>query len=154
MFLGVNAFFHDSSAAIVNSDGTVIAAVQEERFSRQKRDGCFPVASIRYCLEAANITPDKLRGIGFAWHPRSFLVDQILACNLMKVPCSPTSIRDNLSSLEKLYSVPKLMKHHFPGSAARIGYLKHHRCHAASAYFASGFDEAAFLTIDGQGELK
>ncbi len=69
MYLGINAFSHDSSAALIDENGRVIAAVEEERFTRKKKESRFPTQAINFCLRAAGISPNQLMGIGLAWHP-------------------------------------------------------------------------------------
>jgi carbamoyltransferase len=78
MYLGLNAFSHDASAAIVDETGRIIAAVEEERFTRIKQENRFPEESIRYCLKAAGIGASDLKGIGYGWHPLLLIFQRVL----------------------------------------------------------------------------
>ncbi len=155
MYLGINAFFHDASAAIVDRDGRIIAAAQEERFTHKKREGRFPVDSIKYCLKEARININELEGIGFAWDPKRLIFQRILWLNLFRVPASWSAIQENIQKIKGMWAVPKLLKEHFGYSGnTSFRYFRHHACHAANAYFASPFEQAAFMTIDGGGEVE
>ena len=101
MYLGINAFFHDASATIVDKDGRIIAAAQEERFTRIKRESRFPVESIKYCLKEAGISINDLDGIGFAWNPNLLFFHRILWGNLFRVRASLYAIKENLNSFSQ-----------------------------------------------------
>ena len=148
--LGISAFYHDSAAAIVR-DGKIIAAAQEERFTRKKHDQRFPVHAIRYCLEAAGTTVKELDYVAF--YEKPFLkFERLLETYLAYAP-------RGLSSFVKampLWLKEKLwMKSYIAselGMVCPILFPEHHESHAASAFYPSPFRRAAFLTMDGVGE--
>ena len=156
MYLGINAFFHDSGAALIDKDGRIIAAVQEERFSHVKKEGRFPLESIKYCLKKGGISINELDGIGFGWNPYLLLFQRVLWSNIFSVPASFSTIKENLKKIRSVWNIPKLLQEHFDADPQklRIHYFRHHSCHVASAYYASPFERAAFLSMDGQGELE
>ncbi len=156
MYLGINAFFHDASATIIDKDGHIIAAAEEERFTRNKRESRFPIEAIKYCLKEANVSINDLDGVGFSWDPRLFFFQRILWSNLLSVPSSLSAIKENVRRLKQIRSVPFLLKKHFnfDTEKAKVSYFRHHSCHAANAFYSSPFKTAAFLTMDGQGELE
>ena len=155
--LGISAFYHDSAAALIQ-DGEIIAAAQEERFSRIKHDPSFPVESIKYCLKAANISLDELDAIVFYDKPL-LKFERLLETYY---GYSPKGISSFLSSMpiwlkEKLFLkrlIYKTLKEVGPINKKKVKLLfpEHHLSHAASAFFPSPFQEAAILTIDGVGE--
>ena len=150
--LGISAFYHDSAAALV-VDGEIIAAAQEERFTRIKHDHDFPVNAIRYCLEEAGLTPDQLDYVGF--YDKPFLkFERILETYLS---FAPAGFRSFLKAMplwlrQKLH-LPREIDRGLDGKfKKRIVFTDHHESHAASAFFSSPFEEAAILTLDGVGE--
>jgi carbamoyltransferase len=157
LILGISAFFHDSAAAII-LDGRVMAAAQEERFTRIKHEAGFPLHAIRYCLEEVGATVGELDAVVF--YDKPFLkLERILESYHAAAPRGWSSflrvmpvwmkqkmllkklVRDELSALGS-YDRRKL----------RLLFTEHHLSHAASAFFLSPFEEAAILTIDGVGE--
>jgi carbamoyltransferase len=150
--LGISAFYHDSAAALV-IDGEIVAAAQEERFSRNKHDSRFPVRAVEYCLAAASLKPEEVNYVGF--YEKPFLKFQrLLETYLAYAPRGFASF---------LKAMPQWLKQklHLPreidrglGLARRKRYIytEHHESHAASAFFPSPFAEAAILTVDGVGE--
>lgn len=156
MYLGINAFFHDASATIVDKDGRIIAAAQEERFTRIKRESRFPVESIKYCLKEAGISINDLDGIGFAWNPNLLFFHRILWGNLFRVRASLYAIKENLNKWKNIKNIANLLEKDFGYNSKKVPlkYFRHHDCHAASAYYASPFKNATFLTIDGRGEWE
>ncbi len=150
--LGISAFYHDSAAALVR-DGVILAAAQEERFTRRKHDHRFPEQAIAYCLEEAGIGPDQLDYVGFYDKPLAKF-DRLLETYLA---CAPAGLRSFCKAMplwlgQKLH-LPRIM-HRGLGKqyTKRFVFCDHHESHAASAFFPSPFDEAAILTIDGVGE--
>ncbi len=150
--LGISAFYHDSAAALV-VDGEIIAAAQEERFTRIKHDHEFPVNAIRYCLEEAGLTPEQLDYVGF--YDKPFLkFERILETYLS---FAPAGFRSFLKAMplwlrQKLH-LPREIDRGLDGKfTRRIVFTEHHESHAASAFFSSPFEEAAILTLDGVGE--
>lgn len=148
--LGISAFYHDSAAAIVRG-GEIIAAAQEERFTRKKHDPRFPRNAINYCLGEAFIEPDELDAVVYYDHPL-WTLDRVLISILSTAPASEgqwlkasRSILGNKLFIEKF--IRDTLKADFP-----ILFTEHHASHAASAFYPSPFDEAAILTFDGVGE--
>jgi carbamoyltransferase len=148
--LGISAFYHDSAACLV-ADGEIIAAAQEERFTRKKGDAAFPAQAIRYCLSEAGITAADLSYVGFYDKPL-LKFERILETY---VAVAPAGFRSFLQSgpawiKEKLHMEEQIRAH--LGFHGELLYAEHHESHAASAFFPSPFDEAAVLTVDGVGE--
>jgi carbamoyltransferase len=155
--LGVSAFYHDSAAALV-TDGRIVAAAQEERFTRRKHDAGFPAHALRYCLEEAGIGLDRVDHVVF--YDKPFLkFERLLETYLAFAPRGFRSFRMALPLWlkEKLFQ-KRLLRQHLQTLAPdidwdeRLLFAEHHQSHAASAFFASPFDEAAVLTMDGVGE--
>jgi carbamoyltransferase len=151
--LGISAYYHDSAAALVR-DGEIVAAAQEERFSRKKHDARFPRGAVNYCLEEGRTSPAELDVIVFYDHGVRTL-DRALKNALMVAPKGKESFRDVSTSLlgSKVWIEPQVLAE--LGSLGRHGRLltsEHHMAHAASAFYPSPFDEAAILTLDGVGE--
>lgn len=150
--LGISAFYHDSAAALL-IDGDVVAAAQEERFTRKKHDFNFPQNAIEYCLEEAGLEPGQLDYVGF--YDKPFLkFERILETYLSFAPVGFQSFLKAMPlwMRQKLYlkrEIRKGLSHEFK---RRIVFCEHHESHAASAFFPSPFEEAAILTLDGVGE--
>ena len=148
--LGLSAFYHDSAACLVR-DGQIIAAAQEERFTRKKHDAAFPKHAVEYCLREGKI---GIPGIDYvAFYEKPFLkFDRILHSYLAY---APTGIRSFLKAIplwikEKIW-LKELIKRELQ-YGGKIIFPEHHESHAASAFFPSPHAEAAFLTVDGVGE--
>ncbi len=148
--LGISAFYHDSAACLL-ANGEIVAAAQEERFTRKKGDSSFPQNAVRYCLEVAGIGKADLAYVGFYDKPL-LKFERILETYLGVAPRGFTQFR---------LSGPAWMKEKlFQGQEIRTAldydgellFAEHHESHAASAFFPSPFEEAAILTIDGVGE--
>ncbi len=148
--LGISAFYHDSAACIIKN-GEIIAAAQEERFSRKKHDSGFPVNAVNYCLQEAKITSSELDYAAF--YDKPFLkFERILETYLMY---APKGLKSFLKAMplwikEKLWIKDKISTE--LGNNGEILFPEHHESHAASAFYPSPFKNAAFLTIDGVGE--
>src|SRR5215218_10444798 len=148
--LGINAVFHDPSAALIG-DGRIVAAAEEERFTRRKH-GKEPVAfstwelperSARWCLEHAGVEPGRLDAVAYSYDPA-----------LSEVP-SGDVLAGTWEGLRTLFveRAPRFLATALPGlDPGRVRFVPHHRAHAASAYLASGFESCAVLTVDGRGE--
>lgn len=155
--LGISAFYHDSAAALIE-DGTILAAAQEERFTRKKHDPGFPEKSIEYCLTQAGLTLEDIDHLVFFEKP--FLkFERLLETYLAKAPkgftsfkmAMPVWIKDKLFQKDKLIKL--FEKFETPGDIEdRLLFAEHHQSHAASAFFPSPFEEAVVLTMDGVGE--
>ena len=155
--LGLSAFYHDSAATLVEN-GQIVAAAQEERFTRRKHDSGFPHFAIEYCLKASGIT---LRDIDFiAFYEKPFLkFERLLETYLAFAPRGFGSFRAAIPLWikEKLFQKQLLSRElckYLPDfdSEKKLLFAEHHQSHAASAFFASPFFEAAILTMDGVGE--
>jgi carbamoyltransferase len=155
--LGISAFYHDSAAALVE-DGRIVAAAQEERFTRKKHDARFPEAAVGYCLAEAGI---KLPDVDYVvFYDKPFLkFERLLETYLAYAPRGFSSFRMAMPLWlkEKLFqkSLLKEKLEEFGKEfdfTKRLLFTEHHQSHAASAYFPSPFDEAAILTMDGVGE--
>jgi carbamoyltransferase len=149
--LGLSCYFHDASAAILR-DGRLIAAAEEERFSRVKHDFGFPSRALAFCLEEAGITGKDLDYVAFFEKP-FVKFDRILQTAFAEVPRSGGVFRQAITAwmLDKLW-VKNRIREALGVPEDRILFAEHHQSHAASAFFCSPFDEAAILTVDGVGE--
>jgi carbamoyltransferase len=155
--LGISAFYHDSAAALVE-DGRIVAAAQEERFTRKKFDARFPRNAIAYCLDEGGIELDDLDNIAFYDKPL-LKFDRLIETYLAFAPRGFRSFRMALPIWlkEKLFQ-KRLLRQEFKRFApnydwaGRLLFAEHHQSHAASAFFPSPFAEAAVLTMDGVGE--
>jgi carbamoyltransferase len=150
--LGISAFYHDSAAAIV-VDGNIVAAAQEERFTRKKHDYDFPQHAVDYCLKEAGITPEQLDYVGFYDKPLTKF-ERLLETYLAVTPEGYRSFRQAIPLwLKQKLHLPQEMSRGLHGEySGRYVFTDHHESHAASAFFPSPFDQAAILTLDGVGE--
>jgi len=150
--LGISAFYHDSAAALV-VDGDIVAAAQEERFSRTKHDEGFPAGAVAYCLSAAGLRPDQLDYIAFYDKPL-VKFERLLETYLTFAPSGLRSFRLAMPLwLKDKLHLRRILRRSVPGAErARLVFTDHHESHAASAFFPSPFDAAAILTLDGVGE--
>jgi carbamoyltransferase len=152
--LGISAFYHDSAAALV-VDGKIVAAAQEERFTRKKHDHEFPKHAIEYCLQEAGLTAEQLDFVGFYEKPL-VKFERLLETYLAYAPAGFGSFCKAMPQWlkDKLY-LPKAMRKGLGGKyTKRFIFVEHHQSHAASAFFPCPFDEAAILTLDGVGEWE
>jgi carbamoyltransferase len=154
--LGISAFYHDSAAAIV-IDGEIIAAAQEERFTRKKHDSSYPVNAIHYCLSEARLLLDQVDYIAF--YDKPFLkFERLLETYVAFAPkgwqqfrmAMPVWLREKLFLKDMLIKEIKKVDKNF--DTAKLMFGEHHFSHAASAFYASPFEEAVVLTLDGVGE--
>jgi len=149
--LGISCYYHDSAACILK-DGELIAAATEERFSRKKHDDGFPHHAIDFCLEEAGITADDIEYAVFYEKPL-LKFERILLTSMATYPRSLTFFRESMITWfnEKLWIKSQLLdKLKIP--VDKLLFVEHHLSHAASAFFASPYEEAAVVTIDGVGE--
>ncbi|MCU0609735.1 MAG: carbamoyltransferase [Chitinispirillaceae bacterium] len=148
--LGVSALYHDSAAAIVR-DGEIVAAAQEERFSRKKHDPRFPKNAIRYCLEEAFIEPRDLSAVVFYDNP-VLTLDRVMKNLVTIAPKGEEQWKAAArSTLGVKVFVGEMLKQAL-GADVPVLFSHHHLSHAASAFYPSPFDDAAILTMDGVGE--
>ena len=149
--LGISCYFHDAAAALLQ-DGMLVAAAEEERFSRVKHDFSFPERAIRFCLDRGGIRPQEVDYVAFFEKP-FVKFERILQTALATAPRSAGVFRQAMTGwlLDKLW-VKTLIRSTFEIPDDRILFAEHHQSHAASAYFCSPFADSALLTIDGVGE--
>ena len=150
--LGISAFYHDSAAALV-LDGRIVAAAQEERFTRIKHDPAFPAGAIAFCLRQAGLSPDDLDYVAFYDKPLTKF-ERLLETYLAYAPAGFRSFRlaMPLWLKDKLHMRRTLRRGLGGPTRAKLVFTDHHESHAASAFFPSPFDEAAIVTLDGVGE--
>jgi len=150
--LGISAFYHDSAAALV-IDGEIVAAAQEERFTRVKHDHSFPQHAIEFCLAEAGLTPAQLDFVGF--YDKPFMKFERLLETYLSF--APVGFRSFLKAMplwmrQKLH-LPREIRNGLGGEyTKKIVFCEHHESHAASAFFPSPFEDAAVITFDGVGE--
>jgi carbamoyltransferase len=149
--LGISAYYHDSAASLV-VDGEIVAAAQEERFTRKKHDARFPESAVAYCLEAAGIRAEQLDYVGF--YDKPMLKFERLLENYIGV--APRGIKSWITAMpvwlkDKLFTRDAIRKA-LGGYEGTILFAEHHESHAASAFYPSPFQSAAVLTMDGVGE--
>ena len=149
--LGISCYYHDSAAALLK-DGNVIAAVEEERFSRRKFDDNYPKMAIDWCLTEAGITPEQVDGIAFYDKP-IVKFERLLDNYIAVAPRGLNSFMDVIPKwLQNRLWIKNEIKSHLKGYKGEIIFPEHHLSHAAHAFYTSPFDKAAFLTVDGVGE--
>ena len=159
--LGISAFYHDSAAALIE-DGNIIAAAQEERFTRKKHDPAFPKEALTYCLKEAGLTLSEVDHIVFFEKP-FIKFERLLETYLASAPAGfqsfkmaiPVWIKDKLFQKGNLIELLEEFENANEGTSdieEKLLFAEHHQSHAASAFFPSPFDEAIILTMDGVGE--
>ena len=156
--LGISAYYHDSAAALV-CDGEIVAAAQEERFTRKKHDPAFPAKAIRYCLQEAGITSNDIAHVVFYDKPL-LKFERLLETYLAY---TPSGFRSFIAAMpiwlkEKLF-LKKTLKREFSAvfgveenELPSLLFTEHHQSHAASAFFPSPYEKAAVMCLDGVGE--
>ena len=156
--LGISAFYHDSAACLIKG-GDIIAAAQEERFTRIKHDASFPANAIKYCLKEAFISPEQIKNIVF--YEKPFIkFERLLETYLAFAPkgfmsfakAIPVWVKDKLFQKSLLIKEIKSILGTEVSWNERLLFSEHHLSHAASAFYPSPFEEAAILTLDGVGE--
>ena len=161
LIVGISAYYHDSAACIIR-DGVILAAAQEERFSRKKHDSRFPTGALHYCLDAAGVSIDDVDLIGFYEKPH-LKFERIIASYATHFPKGFDTFQPAMETWlgSKLW-LPRIIKEQLlalsPSEGrrmrwdGRLMFSEHHAAHAASAFYPSPFREAAILTVDGVGE--
>jgi carbamoyltransferase len=149
--LGISAYYHDSAACLVE-DGRIVAAAQEERFTRKKHDAGFPSRAVEYCLREAGVTASNLDLVGFYEKPL-VKFERLLETY---VACAPKGLRSYLMAMplwlgERLWMADDI-REQIEGYEGDVLFGEHHESHAASAFFPSPFEQAAIVTMDGVGE--
>jgi len=149
--LGISCFYHDAAAALVE-DGRLIAAAEEERFSRKKHDSGFPEGAINFCLETAGITAQDLDQVVFYEKPFAKF-ERILMTSLQSYPRARAAFTEAMITWmgDKLW-VREHIRSRLDIDKSKLLFVDHHGSHAASAFYPSRFDKAAILTVDGVGE--
>ncbi|MBO6257380.1 carbamoyltransferase [bacterium] len=152
IILGISAYYHDSAAAIIKN-GEIIAAAQEERFTRIKHDSAFPKNAINYCLKEAQIKPEQLDGVVFYEKPL-IKFERILETVIAFAPKSLKLFIDSMPIwLNTKLFIPKEIDKFFNNELkCPIYFTSHHESHQASAFYPSPFDDAVILCLDGVGE--
>src|SRR5262249_21624503 len=150
IILGLSCYFHDSAAALC-LNGELVAAAEEERFSRRKHDQRFPINAIKYCLAEGSLRPSDIDIVAFYEKPLRKLDRQLrigrhytTAGRAITHKAVRFQLREGLRLEETLEAAT--------GYRGRVVYVDHHMAHAASAYYCSGFQDAAVLVADGVGE--
>lgn len=148
--LGISAYFHDSAAALI-FEGRVIAAAQEERFSRIKHDANFPTNAVNYCLQEGNITIDDVDEIVFYEKPFQKF-ERLIDAHIRNIPFGFSAFKKSMHTWfsHKLW-IPRDIQKALTTKKS-ISFAEHHESHAAAAYFTSPFDDAAILVVDAVGE--
>ncbi|MEM1203314.1 MAG: carbamoyltransferase [Acidobacteriota bacterium] len=149
--LGISCYYHDAAACLL-VDGEVVAAASEERFTRIKQDADFPRNAIDYCLRTGGIDASQLDFVAF--YDKPFLkFERILETYIAGAPAGLSSFLTAIPLwIKKKLFIPKLIQDSLPEFKGQMLFPEHHESHAASAFYPSPYDEAAFLTIDGVGE--
>ena len=152
--LGISADYHDVAAALV-VDGSIVAAAEEERFSRVKHDPSLPVGAMSWCLESVGLEPSELHSVTFYSKPLS-TYERVLVTHARVGPRGiatlPSAIATwSRSKLWVAYRIERALAAS-GGAPPRVRYAEHHMSHAASAFYPSPFEHAAILTVDGVGE--
>ncbi len=148
--LGISCYYHDAAACLV-IDGKIVAAAAEERFTRVKHDNNFPENAIRFCLAWANRTSTDIDVVVFYEKP-IVKFDRMLRQHFAHFPTSRKIFIDTIGSwFDRKLQIPKTLRKTI-GYTGPVRYIPHHLSHGASAYYLSGFDRAAIVTIDGVGE--
>jgi carbamoyltransferase len=149
--LGLSAYYHDSAACLLR-DGAVVAAAQEERFTRKRHDAAFPARSVAWCLEEAGIDAARVDHVCFYDKP----ITKFMRLLETHAAMAPMGLRSWLTAMpvwlrKKLFTAREVERE-LGGGARQVLFTEHHQAHAASAFFPSPFDRAAVLTLDGVGE--
>lgn len=149
--LGISCYYHDSAAALVQ-DGRIVAAAQEERFTRKKHDDDFPKNAVAFCLRRANLRPSDIDYVAF--YEKPFVkFERLLQTYFAYAPWGLNSFLKAMPQwIRKKLWMPDLIMREVEGFEGKIVYPEHHESHAAAAFFPSPFENAAILTIDGVGE--
>jgi carbamoyltransferase len=157
IILGISAFYHDSAAAIIK-DGQILAAAQEERFTRKKHDASFPTSAVKYCLDYAGVRIDELDAIAFYDKPL-LKFERLLETYYAFAPkgiasfikAIPVWLKEKFFLKKLIYDSLKDIQS-FDKKQLKLLFPEHHLSHAASAFYPSPFQQAAIITIDGVGE--
>lgn len=149
--LGISCYYHDAAAALL-MDGDLVAAAEEERFSRKKHDSGFPIGAIQFCLQQGGILAQELDYVVFYEKPFAKF-ERILMATLQTYPKAWKVFRESMATwlVDKLW-IRQAIQSELQVSKEKILFTQHHLSHAASTFFSSPFEEAAIMTVDGVGE--
>jgi carbamoyltransferase len=150
--LGIICYGRHEAAAVVVESGRVVAAAEEERFSRRKFDPHFPARAIEFCLRQAGIVANDLASVGYGFDPRRKLLSKV-AYTARRFPSSAKLFTSNWRLARRMSGIERDLRERV-GYRGRVLRFNHHLCHAASAFFASPFNAAAILTLDGAGDWE
>ena len=150
VILGISAFFHDS-AAVLLVDGSLVAAAEEERFSRRKHDSRFPSGAVEFCLASAGLHAEDIDFVVFYEKP-GIKAERAVTTILAQAPRTFRPYTPFLANQASRKGVREQIAARLRVPAERVLFVEHHLSHAASSFFASPFESAATLTIDGVGE--
>ncbi|MDQ3907425.1 MAG: carbamoyltransferase [Acidobacteriota bacterium] len=150
--LGIICYGRHESAAVVVESGRVVAAAEEERFSRRKFDPEYPARAIEFCLRRAGIGANDLAAVGYGFDPRRRLLAKA-SFAARRFPRSINLFTSNFRLARRMGRIERDLREHV-GYGGRVFRFNHHLCHAASTFFASAFDRAAILTLDGAGDWE
>ena len=150
---GIEKIFHDASATIVRDD-QIIASVEEERFNRKKHSNGMPFRAIEFCLRKANVSLEEVDHIGYYLDPdvlKKTFVDDVVE----RFDCKAGTLRYYVDTANRISRVEQTLRSRYRlKSSVQFHFLNHHLAHAAGAYFTSGFDDSAILTLDGSGDRE
>lgn len=152
IILGINFYGHDAAAAIIK-DGVMLAAVEEERFSRKKHDGSIPVKAVEYCLKEASIKIDDVDIVAVGHDFERLFKEKYLGYTTSVYPKANALFLQGFESMSFILDAENLLRKSI-GYTGEIRFLNHHKCHLASAFFLSGFESAACVSIDGLGDIE
>lgn len=148
--LGISCFYHDAAAALLK-DGKIVAAAEEERFTRIKHDTSFPINAIRYCLDSQSIGINDLEYIGFYEKPL-LKFERVLFQHIDRFPFSVKTFVNSMPSwINEKLRIPEIIRKRL-GYNKGVLFINHHMAHASSAYLMGPFEKAAIVTVDGVGE--
>jgi len=151
VILGLSCYYHDS-AAVILSDNKIVAAAQEERFTRKKFDNSFPMMAVNYCLEKSGVNGSEIDAIGFYEDP-AIKLDRLVETQLKYAPFSINKNKNKINNwIADKFDVESEIIANIPNFRGDLHYFPHHLSHAAAAFYPSPFHEAAIITTDGIGE--
>src|SRR5690554_1692730 len=151
--LGLNYYFHDSTACIVQ-DGVLTAAIEEERLNREKHTRCFPVLAIDRCLKMANLSYNDIDHISVSIKPTHNLERKVVHSFKNFKTIRPFINHELVHGINKQKCFWNWYEYHWPDKkkGPKVHFIEHHLCHAPGSFFVSPYQEAALLSIDGSGE--
>jgi len=150
--LGISGYVFDSAACLIKN-GEIVAAAQEERFTRKKNTGSFPQKAIQFCLDSENITIEDIDHVSFYWNPLLGLYERAKGI-FQNLPSSLNFWNSHSSKWLSICRSEKTLKFFFPGNHRfQYHFVSHHMSHAASTFFVSPFIDSNIIVVDGSGEI-